>query len=114
MDDSNNQRKLTIRDMMIATAVVAVACTLTILALRIFADPRQFVSPLGSLAVVVMLICTFGMLGFPLLIGITGAFILNKSDSPLLGFYAVLIFVAAIASIPLAHVIAKACAEVLV
>jgi hypothetical protein len=112
--ESNNQRNLTIRDMMIATAVVAVACTLSILALRIFADPRQFVSPLGSLAVVVMLICTLGMFGFPLLIGVTGAFFLNKSDSPLLGLYAVLIFVAAIGSMPLAFVIAKACAEVLV
>lgn len=114
MVESNNQRKLTIRDMMIATAVVAVACALAILALRILADPRHFASSLGGWAVVVMLICTFGMFGFPLLIGVTGAFFLNKSDSPLLGLYAVLIFVTAMASMPLAHVLAKACAEVLV
>lgn len=107
---SSNQRKLTIRDMMIATAVVAVFCAIAIQALRIFADPGKFASSLGPWAFEAMLICTFGLLGFPLLIAITGAYFLRKSDSPLRGFYALLVFATAVASIPLAYVIAKACA----
>ena len=109
--ESNNQRKLTIRDMMIATAVVAVFCALAIPALRILADPGKFVSSLGNWAFEVMLICTFGTFGFPSAIVITGTLVLSKSDSPLRGFYALLVFASAIASFPLAYVIAKACAE---
>ena len=108
--ESNNQRKLTIRDMMIATAVVAVFCAIAIQALRIFAAPSRFASSLGPWAFEAMLICTFGIFGFPLLIAITGTYFLNKSDSPFRSCYALLVFATAVASIPLAYVIAKACA----
>lgn len=100
MVESNKHRKLTIRDMMIATAFVAVFCALAIQELRILAAPGKFVSSVGNWAFEVMLICTFGMFGFPLLIAITGTYFLSKSDSPLRGFYALLVFAASVASVP--------------
>lgn len=97
--------------MLTATAVSAVLLAFALPAWRIVSDPNKFVGSLGyQTAGLMMLVCTIGIVGFPAIILSVGFLVLRKVDSPLMIFYALLVIGFAIASIPFAYIVGKACA----
>jgi hypothetical protein len=107
----NNYRKLSIQDLLTATAVSAVVLALALSAWRIVSDPNKFVASLGyQTAGPMMLVCTIGIVGFPTIILTVGFLVLRKVDSPLMLFYRLLVIGLAIASIPLTFIVGRACA----
>jgi hypothetical protein len=106
-----NRRKLSIRDLLIATSLIAALLASSFSISRIFQEPNKFADSLGhQTAGVMMVACTIGLVGFPIMILLAGFVILRKSTSPLRMFYAAVILVTAIGSVPLAYIVGRACA----
>ena len=106
-----NRRKLSIRDLLIATSFIAAIVAGWTPVSRIIQDPNKFADSLGhQTAALMMIACTFGLVIFPISILLTGFLILRKSNSPLRMFYGILITALAIGAIPLAYIVARACA----
>jgi len=79
--------------------------------MKVVQNPNKFAESLGhSTAGLMMMVCTFGLVGFPVLISLTGYFTLRRSNSPLKEIYVIATLFLAIASIPLAYIVARACA----
>ena len=82
---------------------------------RIAANPNNFAGSLGHQnAALMMVACTIGIVGFPILILTAGYFALRRTNSPLKMFYATILIGLAIASIPFAYAVARACAYAIV
>lgn len=93
-------------------AVIAVSLTLVLNAARIVANPNKFAESLGHQnAFGVMIACTIGIIGFPILILTGGYFALRKLNSPLKMFYALILIGLSVASILFAYIVARACAS---
>ncbi len=108
---ATTRRKLTIRDLLIATTIIAAMLGVAYPIQRIIAAPNKFADSLGhQTAGMMMIVCTIGLIGFPLAILIAGILVLRKSNSPLKMFYAIVVLVLAVASIPIAYIVGRACA----
>ncbi len=111
MDDLN----YSFRDLLTATAVIAVSLAIVLFATRIVANPNKFADSLGHQnAGLMMFACTIGIVGFPILILTGGYFALRKTNSPLKMLYALILIGLAVASIPFAYIVARACAYAIV
>lgn len=117
MDERTNSGRpqLLIRDLLTATAVIAVSLVIVLSATRIVENPHKFAGSLGHQnAALMMMACTIGIVGFPIFILTAGYFALRTSKSPLKIFYASVVVGLAIASIPFAYIVAGACAYAIV
>ncbi len=107
--------QLLIRDLLTATSVIAVSLAIALFTTRIVANPNKFADSLGHQnAAMMMSACTIGIVGFPILILTGGYFALRKTDSALRMLYAVVLIGLAVASIPFAYIVARACAYAIV
>ena len=111
-DHADGTRRLTIKDLLIATFVIALLMAVSIPLQGIASDPYKFAATLEYRKAAEMVwICMFGILGFPLVIGIVAFWTLRKSTSPLRAFYILLAIVAALGSAYVSFVVAQACAR---
>lgn len=108
---SEHPRRISIGDLLIATTVIGALIAAGVPLFNIAMDPIRFAGSLDhQTAGFLMLFCSFGLVGFPIGIGTAGFLTLRKTQSPFMIFYAVLIVFMAVSSVPLAYVVARACA----
>ena len=108
---NNGRPQLLIRDLLSATAVTAVSFAIVLRAASIVANPNKFADSLGHQnAALMMMACTIGIVGFPILILTAGYLALRRTNSPLKIFYASILIGLAVASITFAYIVARACA----
>ena len=108
---SETPQRISIGDLLIATTVIGTLVALGMPLVNIAMDPIRFAGSLEhQTAGFLMLFCSFGLVGFPVVIGTAGFFALRKVQSPLKILYVILIIFMAVGSVPFAYVVARACA----
>ena len=106
-----SKRPITIRDLLTLTLCSSVLLGVGIQLYGILLDPRKFADSLGyQAAALTLIVCSFGLVLFPLSILVVGIFALRKSESAFKPLYAMLFIASAISSVPIAYVIGKSCA----
>ena len=96
---------------MILFAVIAVLVFVSVPLFNVAMEPQDLAASLRhQTAGWLMMICTFGLIGFPLVFAGMGILILGKLTSPFRIMYAFVAFVVAVVSVPIAYLIAGACA----
>jgi len=103
--------KLTLRDLFIATAVVALSIAVSLPVYSIYLEPHAFADSLPHpMAAMVMYICTFGIVGFPLICFVLGLTVMWKMKSLVKILILVVLLAFGVCSVPIALAIARACA----
>ena len=108
MEQNSNRRKLSIRDLLIATSLIAVGFAMA--ATISSPDNLAYLLDHHNAAGIMMIACFYGTVGFPVLISLIGFLVLRKSKSPLKMLYAFLVLILAVESIVFAMTVAEACA----
>jgi hypothetical protein len=109
--DTLRTDRFAVKHLLLATAVVAIGIVVAKPMISITSDPEKFAASLSQqTAARMMLLGSFGIVGFPLLLGAIACWICRQGKSPVRMLIAIVLVGLAIGTVPMCIAIARACA----